>query len=390
MDEIKHMASIVPNQKKKQRKKKAKLTKELESEVIFVSTRDTTFSETLVPEKEQNSIEMKETLKTKGKVSNPSIQFNFEETKRKQVDDLQISTEQKEDKSQFLFENHVKQEIKSNESNLERKEGSKLKLEDILADLSKFQMEKLILSLVDTKQGGNEDLKEILLSKIRPFLCPTSHFSPFVLYYSSMNQIPTKEEDEGNKESIENTSRDVLLAKEEEKIIETIHELKKVLQSVEAERIVHTPTIRLQSSFISSKVENCPNHIHSIAPFVESNSMTGICYHCAHIKAKELQDYQLISRFVKSPTICNMLDTGLEYYNWGKESSSIVAFAESTLEGSLHWLFPKVEPLLITAKPLLVKADHLACSVVDSKVGSFTLSALHSAASLIFTNKNPK
>jgi len=77
-------------------------------------------------------------------------------------------------------------------------------------------------------------------------------------------------------------------------------------------------------------------------------------------------DYKLASRVASYSVVSKVFDTGKDYYNWGREASPIVAFAESSIEGGLTWLTPKVEPLLETAKPYLVKADNLGCSALDT------------------------
>jgi hypothetical protein len=61
-------------------------------------------------------------------------------------------------------------------------------------------------------------------------------------------------------------------------------------------------------------------------------------------------EYKLPSRLASYPAVASALETAKEYYNWGKEVSPVVAYAESTLEGGVQWLAPKVEPLLETAK----------------------------------------
>lgn len=52
------------------------------------------------------------------------------------------------------------------------------------------------------------------------------------------------------------------------------------------------------------------------------------------------------------------MDAGKEYYDWGKESSP-------TLARTIEWLSPKVEPILESAKPLLLFADSLGCNALD-------------------------
>jgi chaperonin cofactor prefoldin len=72
------------------------------------------------------------------------------------------------------------------------------------------------------------------------------------------------------------------------------------------------------------------------------------------------------------PAVSSLIETSKEYYQWGKEKSTVVAFAENKLETGLNYLAPKVEGVLESetyknyAKPLLVKADGLANTALDS------------------------
>jgi len=84
------------------------------------------------------------------------------------------------------------------------------------------------------------------------------------------------------------------------------------------------------------------------------------------------QDYKLVSRVSSYFVVSKVIETSMECYNWGKKSSKVVAFAETSLEGGIQWLKPKVEPLLDSptyrtyAEPLLMKADSLGCAALDS------------------------
>jgi len=85
-----------------------------------------------------------------------------------------------------------------------------------------------------------------------------------------------------------------------------------------------------------------------------------------------LQDSKLISRVVSYPTVSSWIEFSKNYYNWGREVSPIVAFAESKLESSLQWITPKVEPILQTetykkyAQPVLTRVDDLGVSTLES------------------------
>jgi len=84
------------------------------------------------------------------------------------------------------------------------------------------------------------------------------------------------------------------------------------------------------------------------------------------------QDYKLVSRVSSYFVVSKVIETSMECYNWGKKTSKVVAFAETSLEGGIQWLKPKVEPLLDSptyktyAEPLLMKADSLGCAALDS------------------------
>jgi len=87
---------------------------------------------------------------------------------------------------------------------------------------------------------------------------------------------------------------------------------------------------------------------------------------------EQTPEFHLTARVAAYPLVSQLLATGKEYYNWGKEKSSVVAYAESTLESGLNYLAPKVEEVLESetyksyARPVLVKADNLANSALDS------------------------
>jgi len=90
------------------------------------------------------------------------------------------------------------------------------------------------------------------------------------------------------------------------------------------------------------------------------------------VVAQQASDYKLFSRVANYSLISSVLEKSKDYYTWGKESSKVVAFAESSLEGGFQWLNTSVNPLWETntyktyAKPLLVKADSFGNTALDT------------------------
>jgi len=76
---------------------------------------------------------------------------------------------------------------------------------------------------------------------------------------------------------------------------------------------------------------------------------------------KNVQDagYSLPSKIASYGLISSAIFTAKEYYNWGKEASPVVAFAEAKVESGISWLVPMVEPYLETAKPYLQQVDSM-------------------------------
>jgi len=80
----------------------------------------------------------------------------------------------------------------------------------------------------------------------------------------------------------------------------------------------------------------------------------------------------LISRVANYSAVSSLFETSKGYYNWGKENSKVVAFAEASFEGGLQWLTPKFETVLDSAtyknyaQPLLSKADGLSLAALDT------------------------
>eukprot|EP01118_Nematostelium_gracile_P010904 TRINITY_DN3825_c0_g1_i1.p1 TRINITY_DN3825_c0_g1~~TRINITY_DN3825_c0_g1_i1.p1 ORF type:complete len:341 (+),score=123.11 TRINITY_DN3825_c0_g1_i1:130-1023(+) len=81
--------------------------------------------------------------------------------------------------------------------------------------------------------------------------------------------------------------------------------------------------------------------------------------------------FHLASRVANYPYISQLISTGMDYYNWGKDYSPLVAFAEMKIEEGINYLQPKVEQALESAtykdtvRPVLLKADAIANSVLD-------------------------
>jgi len=90
------------------------------------------------------------------------------------------------------------------------------------------------------------------------------------------------------------------------------------------------------------------------------------------VVAQQASDYKLFSRVANYSLVSSVLEKSKDYYTWGKESSKVFAFAESSLEGGFQWLNSSVNPLWETttyktyAKPLLVKADSFGNSALDT------------------------
>jgi len=84
------------------------------------------------------------------------------------------------------------------------------------------------------------------------------------------------------------------------------------------------------------------------------------------VEQPQTSDFKLPARVASYPAVSKVIETGREYYNWGRENSFVVAYAESSLEEGIQWLESKVEPYLETAKPLLVLADGFGCTTLDS------------------------
>jgi len=81
---------------------------------------------------------------------------------------------------------------------------------------------------------------------------------------------------------------------------------------------------------------------------------------------------ELLQKITNYEIISNILQTSKGYYNWGKERSTLVAFAESKLENGIHWIAPNIKPILESstynsfAKPLLTNLDHVGVSALNS------------------------
>jgi rubrerythrin len=81
--------------------------------------------------------------------------------------------------------------------------------------------------------------------------------------------------------------------------------------------------------------------------------------------------FHLASRVANYPYISQLIATGLDYYNRGKDYSPLVAFAELKIEEGIQYIQPKVEQALDSAtyketvRPVLLKADNLANTMLD-------------------------
>lgn len=83
------------------------------------------------------------------------------------------------------------------------------------------------------------------------------------------------------------------------------------------------------------------------------------------------EHFRLINRVISYPAVTTLLESAKGYYSSAKGSSDLVKKScetfESTLEGSLHWIQPRVEPVLESnlAKPLLSTVDDFGCRQLD-------------------------
>jgi len=150
----------------------------------------------------------------------------------------------------------------------------------------------------------------------------------------------------------------------------------------------------------------CPNHPYLLGVWIASSGV-GMCYECAvsnapvsnlgkgvpflftkneEVATVKESDYILFTH----PTVAKVIDTGNEYYEWGRKMSPVVAYAESKFEGGVNLVVPRVEPIIEKAKPLLVRADRLLYGVLDSRVTSFALTSANKlfGSFLPFTVKN--
>jgi len=75
--------------------------------------------------------------------------------------------------------------------------------------------------------------------------------------------------------------------------------------------------------------------------------------------------FTLPTKIASYGLVSSAIETAKDYYNWGKEASPVVAYAEAKVESGIQWLVPKVEPYFETAKPYLKQADSIGTEALN-------------------------